>query len=45
MLNSIRSRLLGLVFAAAVPFVALIGFGLWSQWQHVGRATPAQPGN
>src|SRR5262249_13870620 len=33
MFRSIRSRLLGLVLAAVVPFLALIGAGLWSQWQ------------
>ncbi len=31
--RSIRSRLLGLVLATVVPFTALIGGGLWSQWQ------------
>ena len=34
LLRSVRSRLLGLVVAAFVPFVALIGIGLWNQWQH-----------
>src|ERR1700730_17406461 len=33
LLRSIRSRLLGLVLATVVPFSALIGAGLWSQWQ------------
>ena len=33
MFRSIRSRLLGLVLAAVVPFLALIGAGLWSQWR------------
>jgi diguanylate cyclase (GGDEF)-like protein/PAS domain S-box-containing protein len=33
LLRSIRSRLLGLVFATVVPFIALIGVGLWTQWQ------------
>ena len=33
MLGGIRTRLLGLVVATVVPFVALIGGGLWSQWQ------------
>jgi diguanylate cyclase (GGDEF)-like protein/PAS domain S-box-containing protein len=32
-LRSIRSRLLALVVATVVPFTALIGAGLWSQWQ------------
>jgi diguanylate cyclase (GGDEF)-like protein/PAS domain S-box-containing protein len=31
LLRTIRSRLLGLVLATAVPFAALIGGGLWSQ--------------
>jgi diguanylate cyclase (GGDEF)-like protein/PAS domain S-box-containing protein len=31
MLRTIRSRLLGLVLATAVPFAALIGGGLWNQ--------------
>ncbi len=30
---SIRSRLLGLVVAAIVPFLALIWAGLWNQWR------------
>jgi len=33
LLRSIRSRLLGLVLATVVPFTALIGGGLWSQWR------------
>jgi len=33
LLGSIRSRLLGLVLATVVPFTALIGLGLWSQWR------------
>jgi diguanylate cyclase (GGDEF)-like protein/PAS domain S-box-containing protein len=33
LLRSIRSRLLALVLATVVPFVALVGVGLWSQWQ------------
>jgi diguanylate cyclase (GGDEF)-like protein/PAS domain S-box-containing protein len=32
MLGGIRARLLGLVIATVVPFTALIGVGLWSQW-------------
>jgi PAS domain S-box-containing protein len=32
MLGGIRSRLLGLVVATVVPFIALVGAGLWSQW-------------
>src|SRR3954468_17611022 len=31
--RSIRSRLLGLVVATAVPLAGLIGFGLWNQWR------------
>ena len=33
MLRSIRSRLIGLVLATVVPFLALIGVGLWDQWR------------
>jgi diguanylate cyclase (GGDEF)-like protein/PAS domain S-box-containing protein len=33
LLCSIRSRLLGLVLAAVIPLAALIGGGLWIQWQ------------
>jgi diguanylate cyclase (GGDEF)-like protein/PAS domain S-box-containing protein len=33
LLRSIRSRLLALVLAAVLPFVALVGVSLWSQWQ------------
>jgi diguanylate cyclase (GGDEF)-like protein/PAS domain S-box-containing protein len=33
LLRSIRSQLLGLVVATVVPFTALIGIGLWSQWR------------
>ncbi len=33
LLGSIRSRLLVLVLATVVPFVALVGVGLWSQWR------------
>jgi diguanylate cyclase (GGDEF)-like protein/PAS domain S-box-containing protein len=33
LLRGIRSRLLGLVFATVVPFAALIGGGLWTQWR------------
>jgi diguanylate cyclase (GGDEF)-like protein/PAS domain S-box-containing protein len=32
--RGVRSRLLGLVVATVVPFTALIGCGLWNQWQH-----------
>ncbi|MCC6780400.1 MAG: EAL domain-containing protein [Hyphomicrobiales bacterium] len=44
LLRSIRTRLLGLVLATVVPFTALVGVGLWKQWQHdsataVERAT------
>src|SRR6516225_5174540 len=34
LLRSIRSQLLGLVLATVVPFTALIGIGLWHQWQN-----------
>lgn len=33
LLRSIRSRLIALVVASAVPFTALIGVGLWNQWR------------
>jgi diguanylate cyclase (GGDEF)-like protein/PAS domain S-box-containing protein len=33
MLRGIRTRLLGLVIATVVPFMALIGGGLWNQWR------------
>jgi diguanylate cyclase (GGDEF)-like protein/PAS domain S-box-containing protein len=33
MLRGIRTRLLGLVIATVVPFMALIGCGLWIQWR------------
>jgi HAMP domain-containing protein len=33
MLGGIRTRLLGLVVAIVVPFTALVGGGLWSQWK------------
>ncbi len=33
LLRSIRSRLLVLVLATVVPFMALVGAGLWSQWR------------
>jgi cytochrome c-type biogenesis protein CcmH/NrfG len=33
MLRGIRTRLLGLVIATVVPFMALIGCGLWVQWR------------
>src|SRR5262245_21600974 len=33
LLRSIRTRLLGLVVATVVPFIALIGFGVWNQWR------------
>jgi diguanylate cyclase (GGDEF)-like protein/PAS domain S-box-containing protein len=32
--RGVRSRLLGLVVAAVIPFTALVGAGLWNQWQH-----------
>src|SRR3981081_4708678 len=34
LLRGIRSHLLGLVLATVVPFTALVGVGLWNQWQH-----------
>jgi len=33
LMHGIRSRLLGLVLATVVPFIALIWLGLWSQWR------------
>jgi diguanylate cyclase (GGDEF)-like protein/PAS domain S-box-containing protein len=33
LLGSIRGRLLALVLAAVIPFLALVGAGLWSEWQ------------
>src|SRR6476646_4987077 len=33
MLGGIRTRLLGLVIATVVPFLALTGAGLWTQWR------------
>src|SRR6266850_731800 len=33
MLGGIRTRLLGLVVATVVPFTALVGGGLYSQWK------------
>ncbi len=41
MLRSIRSRLLALAVATVVPFTALIGCGLQSQWQS-GQAAAIQ---
>ncbi len=38
MLRGIRSRLLALVLATVVPFVALIGGGLWAQWRNAEAA-------
>jgi len=34
-LRSIRSKLLGLVLAAIIPFVAFICVALWVQWQDI----------
>ena len=34
LLRSIRSQLLGLVLATVIPFTALTGIGLWSQWRN-----------
>jgi diguanylate cyclase (GGDEF)-like protein/PAS domain S-box-containing protein len=44
-LRSIRSRLLALVVATVVPFTALIGVGLWSQWQSDQASAIAQAVN
>jgi diguanylate cyclase (GGDEF)-like protein/PAS domain S-box-containing protein len=44
-LRSIRSRLLALVVATVVPFTALIGVGLWSQWQSDQASATAQAVN
>jgi diguanylate cyclase (GGDEF)-like protein/PAS domain S-box-containing protein len=41
-LRSIRSRLLALVVATVVPFTALIGVGLWSQWRSDQASAIAQ---
>jgi diguanylate cyclase (GGDEF)-like protein/PAS domain S-box-containing protein len=41
MLQGIRLRLLGLFVAATVPFMALIGTGLWQQWQNEQRQAMA----
>src|SRR5882724_7975640 len=41
-LRSIRSRLLALVVATVVPFTALLGAGLWSQWQSDQASAIAQ---
>jgi diguanylate cyclase (GGDEF)-like protein/PAS domain S-box-containing protein len=41
LLRSIRSRLLALVVATVVPFIVLIGAGLWRQWQ-IDQTTAAQ---
>src|ERR1700694_3509926 len=38
LVHSIRSRLLGLVVATVVPFTALIGVGLWTQWRDAQAA-------
>ena len=44
-LRSIRSRLLALVVATVVPFTALVGVGLWSQWQSDQASAIAQAVN
>ena len=36
--GGIRRNLLVLVLAAVAPFLALIGLGLWSQWQNTEAA-------
>ena len=38
LLGSIRGKLLALVLAAVAPFLALIGAGLWSEWQNTRAA-------
>ncbi len=40
--GSIRARLLGLVLATVVPFLALIGAGLWTQWRTYHEAAVGQ---
>jgi hypothetical protein len=42
MLRSIRSRLIGLVLATVVPFLGLIGAGLWDQWRSDQASTIAR---
>jgi hypothetical protein len=38
LLGGIRGKLLALVLAAVIPFLALIAAGLWSQWQDTKAA-------
>ncbi len=45
LLRSIRSQLLGLVLATVVPFTALIGFGVWKEWQSDQAAAIARAVN
>ncbi|MEA2948508.1 MAG: hypothetical protein QOI40_3838, partial [Alphaproteobacteria bacterium] len=45
LLRSIRSQLLGLVLATVVPFTALIGAGLWNEWQSDQAAAIARATN
>lgn len=45
LLRSIRSRLIGLVVASAIPFTALIGVGLWNQWRTDQKAALERAGN
>ncbi|HEY7297251.1 MAG TPA: EAL domain-containing protein [Xanthobacteraceae bacterium] len=42
LLRSIRSRLIVLVLATVVPFMALIGAGLWDQWRSDKAAARAR---
>jgi diguanylate cyclase (GGDEF)-like protein/PAS domain S-box-containing protein len=42
LLRSIRSRLIVLVLATVVPFMALIGAGLWDQWRSEEAAAHAR---
>jgi diguanylate cyclase (GGDEF)-like protein/PAS domain S-box-containing protein len=45
LLRSIRSQLLGLVLATVIPFTALIGAGLWNEWQSDQAAAIARATN
>ena len=43
--GGIRRNLLVLVLAAVAPFLALIGLGLWSQWQDTEAAAKERASN
>jgi PAS domain S-box-containing protein len=43
--GGIRRNLLVLVLAAVAPFLALIGLGLWSQWQNTEAAAKERASN